>query len=101
MVALHTERLGFRPWRSQDKPLFADINAAQSFDRPEFIGSISINDSQGSLTFASCIDFGWPLGTRYWRQGFATETAEGALEFVLMKVGLGQVVSIPSVSNTA
>ncbi|MFT4634896.1 MAG: RimJ/RimL family protein N-acetyltransferase [Arenicella sp.] len=138
MVALRSERLGFRQWRSQNRPLFADINAAprvmesfssilstpqreasighssddintfgwgfwaaESFDRPEFIGLVSINDNQGSPPFASCLDICWPLSNQHWRQGFATETAAGALEFLLMPVDLDQVMSITPVFNTA
>ena len=74
--------------------------AVELFDNNEFIGFVGLNKPTYDLPFSPCVEIGWRLSEKYWGKGYATEAAQGALEFGFTKLGLTEIVSFASVLNT-
>lgn len=47
-----------------------------------------------------CVEVGWRLASRHWRNGYATEAARASLTFAFDVVGVLEVVSFTSATNT-
>lgn len=65
-----------------------------------FIGFVGLHVPSAELPFSPCVEIGWRLDRRHWRQGYATEAAQRALEFGFTDLGLDEVVSFTAVINT-
>ena len=74
--------------------------AVELLDNNEFIGFVGLNKPTDDLPFSPCVEIGWRLLEKYWGKGYATEAAQGALEFGFTKLGLTEIVSFTSVLNT-
>lgn len=67
----------------------------------EFIGFIGLSIPQFSSDFTPCVEIGWRLAKKYWRQGLATEGAKRVLEYARDTLHLKRVVSFTVPDNTA
>lgn len=65
-----------------------------------FIGFVGLHVPSADLPFSPCVEIGWRLDRRYWRQGYATEAAKRALEFGFTDLELGEIVSFTAAVNT-
>ncbi|WP_020210878.1 GNAT family N-acetyltransferase [Gilvimarinus chinensis] len=65
----------------------------------EFIGFTGFNIPSKNLPFSPCIEIAWRLARPYWRQGYATEAAQAALEFGFNALGFSEVVAFTAQNN--
>ena len=65
----------------------------------EFIGFVGLHECKPVLPFFPCVEIGWRLIRRCWRNGYATEAAGESLRYAFEALGLGEVVSFTTVSN--
>jgi RimJ/RimL family protein N-acetyltransferase len=47
------------------------------------------------------VDIGWRIKSKFWRQGYAYESALACIEFAFTDLGLDRIVSLANVENTA
>ncbi len=66
----------------------------------EFIGMVGLNIPRADLPLSPCVEILWRLAKPYWRQGFATEAARGALRVGFEVLTLPEIVSFTVPSNT-
>jgi RimJ/RimL family protein N-acetyltransferase len=66
----------------------------------EFIGFVGLHIPQDDLPISPCVEILWRLAQAYWRQGFATEAARGALHIGFEVLRLPEIVSFTVPSNT-
>ncbi len=64
-----------------------------------FIGFVGIHIPKDTLPFSPCVEIGWRLQKHSWGQGYATESANKALEFCFKNLNLKEVVSFTPASN--
>ncbi|MBT2325868.1 GNAT family N-acetyltransferase [Variovorax paradoxus] len=64
-----------------------------------FIGMVGIGIPSYTAPFTPCVEVGWRLARQYWRQGFATEAAQAALEFGFETVDLSEIVALTVPGN--
>ncbi len=65
-----------------------------------FIGYVGLAEPGFKAHFTPAVEVGWRLGREYWRHGYATEAAGAALSFGFGQLGLGEIVSFTTASNT-
>lgn len=65
----------------------------------ELIGCVGLNIPRDDLPVSPCVEILWRLARAYWRQGFATEAARGALHIGFEALGLREIVSFTVPSN--
>ncbi len=65
----------------------------------EFIGCVGLNIPRDDLPVSPCVEILWRLARAYWRQGFATEAARGALHIAFEALALREIVSFTVPSN--
>lgn len=65
----------------------------------EFIGIVGLSIPQADLPVSPCVEILWRLARAYWRQGFATEAARGALHTGFEVLGLKEIVAFTVPSN--
>ena len=73
--------------------------AAEIRDGREFIGFIGIPVPRATFPFSPCVEIGWRLAFRFWRQGYATEGARGSLRIGFDVLGLDEIVSFAVANN--
>jgi RimJ/RimL family protein N-acetyltransferase len=73
--------------------------AAEIKETGEFIGCVGLNIPRDDLPISPCVEILWRLARAYWRQGFATEAARGALHVAFATVGLPEIVAFTVPSN--
>lgn len=69
----------------------------QETDR--FIGFVGLSIPKRQFSFSPCVEIGWRLAKKYWRQGYASEAAQEALRFGFVELGLAEIVSFTSLHN--
>ena len=65
-----------------------------------FIGFVGLHIPSADLPFSPCVEIGWRLDKRHWKNGYATEAARRALRFGFEQLGLEEIVSFTAASNT-
>ena len=66
----------------------------------EFVGFVGLNQPRWEASFTPCTEVGWRLARSAWGQGYAKEGARAALAVAFGPLGLDEVVSFTTVSNT-
>ncbi len=74
--------------------------AVELKDTGEFIGFVGLWTPKLTMPFSPCVEIGWRLARRFWRQGYATEGAKASLKVGFEQLGLSEVVSYTALSNT-
>ena len=71
-------------------------------DNKEFIGWTGFKYMEGPINKqSSYYDFGYRFKSKYWRQGYATESALGALKYGLEKLNLTDIFAMTHIDNVA
>ena len=65
-----------------------------------FIGFVGLNRPRHALPFAPCVEVGWRLSRDAWGHGYASEAAQAWLRFGFETLGLEEIVSFTTVTNT-
>ena len=73
--------------------------AVERRDSSEFIGFVGLHIPGVALPFAPCVEIGWRLAPRHWRQGFATEAARASLHHGFEVLQLKEIVSFTAQIN--
>ncbi|MEM9035893.1 MAG: GNAT family N-acetyltransferase [Actinomycetota bacterium] len=68
---------------------------------PSLIGFVGLSSPSFDAHFTPAVEIGWRLSPAAWGRGYATEGALKVLEFGFDAVGLDEVVSFTTVTNTA
>lgn len=63
------------------------------------IGSLGLENIDTSFPFASAVEAGWRLASRYCGQGYATEVAKAVLHYGFDNLGFEEIVSYAVASN--
>ncbi|OAT35013.1 GNAT family N-acetyltransferase [Proteus myxofaciens] len=66
----------------------------------EFIGFVGLNRPNDTLPFSPCVEIGWRIAKKFWRQGYAYEAACEVLIFAFEHLHLDEVVAFTAVLNT-
>jgi RimJ/RimL family protein N-acetyltransferase len=66
-----------------------------------FIGYVGLHPADFEAPFTPAVEVGWRLDRPYWGQGYATEGGQAALRFGFEELGLEEIVSFTSLTNTA
>lgn len=66
----------------------------------DFIGFVGLHIPSANLPFSPCVEIGWRLAVRYWRQGYATEAAQAALTVGFERLNLPEIVAFAALHNT-
>ncbi|MFD1710807.1 GNAT family N-acetyltransferase [Ottowia sp. GY511] len=74
--------------------------AVERQDNGAFIGMLGLHVPAPDLPFSPCVEVGWRLAREHWGQGLATEGARAALAFGFDRLGLDEIVSFTTVTNT-
>ena len=74
--------------------------AVELVGEADFVGTIGLNVPTYDAHFTPCVEVGWRLAAQYWGRGIATEGAWAALEFGFQELGLHEIVSLTTVTNT-
>jgi RimJ/RimL family protein N-acetyltransferase len=64
-----------------------------------FIGFVGLHIPSTELPFSPCVEIGWRLAAAYWRQGYATEAANAALDVGFVQLQLSEMVAFTAVVN--
>ncbi|MFB7512585.1 GNAT family N-acetyltransferase [Streptomyces sp. NPDC056144] len=67
----------------------------------ELIGISGLTVPQDLPELAAEVALDWRVGRPFWGQGYASEAAHAVLEFALQDRGLGRVVAVTHIGNTA
>jgi len=65
-----------------------------------FIGVIALAVPSFKAPFTPCVDVGWRLAKAHWGRGYATEGARECLRFGFEELGLAEIVSLTTTTNT-
>lgn len=65
----------------------------------QFIGFVGLHEQATQFDFSPCVEIGWRLAKPFWRQGYATEAAQAALDYAFHTLQLEKVVSFTAVAN--
>ncbi|MBW3058684.1 N-acetyltransferase [Spiroplasma poulsonii] len=65
----------------------------------EFLGFCGFNNVTFQADFTPCIEIGWRLKQSAWGQGFATEAAQGCLNYAKNNLNFQTVYSFTSIFN--
>lgn len=64
-----------------------------------FIGFVGLSIPRPDLPFSPCVEIGWRLARAFWRRGYATEAARGALRVGFERLALPEIVSFTAAPN--
>lgn len=64
-----------------------------------FAGSVCLRKVPFQAAFSPAYEVGWRLDPAYWGRGYATEGAQGAIDFAFQELGLDEVVAITATTN--
>jgi RimJ/RimL family protein N-acetyltransferase len=84
----HIEQHGWGPWAVEVPNVTA------------FAGFVGLATPRFESHFTPCTEIGWRLGPEFWGRGYATEGALAVLEFGFRELGLDEIVSFTTVSNS-
>ncbi|MGA8116855.1 MAG: GNAT family N-acetyltransferase [Actinocatenispora sp.] len=87
-VEAHFDRLGYGLW------------AVQVADGGGFIGFTGLSVPSFEAHFTPAVEVGWRLAPHAWGHGYATEAARAALRQGFDELGLAEIVSFTTRSNT-
>lgn len=73
--------------------------AAELRGSDEFIGFIGLHIPSFAVPCSPCVEVGWRLAYRFWRNGYATEGARAALRVGFENLDLAEIFSFTSVLN--
>jgi RimJ/RimL family protein N-acetyltransferase len=73
--------------------------ALERLDSGEFIGFTGLTPMIEGIPGSGGVEIGWRLARAHWRQGFATEAAEAALEFAFVSAEFDEVHSVTAAVN--
>jgi RimJ/RimL family protein N-acetyltransferase len=65
----------------------------------EFIGFTGLTVPWRNYAFTPCVEIGWRLAQAHWKQGYATEAAQAALQVGFERLGLEEIVSFTALPN--
>ncbi|WP_249691647.1 GNAT family N-acetyltransferase [Stappia sp. WLB 29] len=65
-----------------------------------FIGFVGLSRPRYPVPFAPCVEVGWRLARSAWGYGYASEAASAWLRFGFEILGLEEIVSFTTVTNT-
>lgn len=65
----------------------------------EFIGFTGLYQPTYKTPFTPCTEIGWRLHKNFWRKGYATEAAKGALGFAFNQLKFEEIVSFTASLN--
>ena len=74
--------------------------AVELKENHQFIGFVGLQNQPTQYNFSPCVEIVWRLAQQYWHQGYATEAAQICLKFAFEQLGLKEVVSFTTTSNT-
>ncbi len=74
--------------------------AAETRQTQEFLGFIGLSVPTFTAHFTPCVEIGWRLARRFWKQGYATEGARACLNYGFSVLTLREIVSFTSKLNT-
>lgn len=74
--------------------------AVEAPDRAPFVGFVGLNVPGFEAHFTPCVEVGWRLAREHWGNGYATEAARAAVTFGFDELGLDEIVSFTSTTNT-
>ena len=74
--------------------------AVERRDTGAMVGFTGLAVPRHPLPFQPCVEVGWRLARSAWGHGFATEAAREALRVGFDELGLAEVVSFTTVTNT-
>lgn len=74
--------------------------AVERRDTGAFLGFTGLAVPRHPLPFLPCVEVGWRLSRKAWGHGFATEAAREALRVGFDELGLAEIVSFTTVTNT-
>ena len=74
--------------------------AVESRQTHEFLGFIGLSVPGFTAHFTPCVEIGWRLDRRFWKQGYATEGARACLDYGFSLLKLNEIVSFTSKLNT-
>jgi RimJ/RimL family protein N-acetyltransferase len=66
----------------------------------EFIGFVGLHVIDFEASFTPCVEVGWRLARDYWGLGYAPEAAAESLRDGYERIGLLEIVSMTSTTNT-
>ncbi|KFK96819.1 MULTISPECIES: GNAT family N-acetyltransferase [unclassified Serratia (in: enterobacteria)] len=64
-----------------------------------FIGYVGLAIPGDDLPCSPCVEIGWRLAAEHWSQGYASEAAQGVLNFAFNTLNLAEVVSFTAEIN--
>lgn len=82
------ERLGFGLW------------ALQLRGEGSMAGFVGLNPVPDEMPFSPAVEIGWRLARSHWSRGFATEAARAAVDFGFERIGLDELVSFTTTTNS-
>ena len=65
----------------------------------KFMGFVGLNEPDYDLPVSPCVEIGWRLARKYWKQGFASEAANAVLKQAFENFGFTEIYSFTSVLN--
>lgn len=65
-----------------------------------FAGFIGLSVPGFEAPFTPCVEIGWRLAREFWGLGYASEGARAAVDFAFRVLGLDEVVSFTTLSNS-
>jgi len=65
----------------------------------EFIGFIGLHNQPEQFDFSPCIEIGWRLDKKFWKQGYATEGAKAVLDYAFKVLKVDKIVSFTAFIN--
>ncbi len=73
--------------------------AAELKQSGDFIGFIGLFIPSPAIPYSPCVEVGWRLAHRLWRNGYATEGGREALRVGFEELGLVEIISFTAVLN--
>ena len=87
-IQAHIERHGWGLW------------AVEIAGEAAFAGFVGLAVPRFEAHFTPCVEIGWRLAPGFWGHGYATEGASAALRFGFRDLGLAEIVSFTTETNT-
>jgi len=73
--------------------------AVETLDGGAFAGITGLVTVKDIMPFAPAVEVGWRFAKPYWGRGFATEAAQGAIDFGFGPLGLPEILSFTAKAN--
>lgn len=75
--------------------------AVERRDDGAFLGTVGLMWQTFPAPFTPALEVGWRLAAHAWGHGYATEAGNASLQHAFDRIGVDEVVSMTSVSNTS